>query len=194
MQPAGIETHKQQVEQHLRTRKVRPHLVEIPESLPGEQWRHLAGFKKVLVSSEGRVWSLESGRVLKGQPDRKGYPRFSLVSTDGSRRLVTVSRLVLRAFVGEPAPGYHAAHIDGNPSNNVLANLRFCSPVENAADKRLHGTDRVPWVKLTEGDIREIRARFSAGGITLRALGDRYGVSESAVSLIVRRLRWAYVD
>ena len=44
--------------------------------------------------------------------------------------------------------------------------------------------------KLTWEQAEEIRARYAAGGISCRALGIAYGVSEMTVSRIVRGLRY----
>jgi len=50
-----------------------------------------------------------------------------------------------------------------------------------------------PTAKITEVDVREIRKRYEAGGITQRDLGKEYGLHNSTVSEIVRRKRWGHV-
>jgi hypothetical protein len=44
--------------------------------------------------------------------------------------------------------------------------------------------------KLSRSDALEIRARYTAGGITLRALGLEYGVGRTTVWHIVHQLTW----
>lgn len=57
--------------------------------------------------------------------------------------MLRVHRLVLLAFVGPPATNSaEVCHIDGNPANNQLANLRWGSSSENKADQVRHGTHR----------------------------------------------------
>lgn len=51
-----------------------------------------------------------------------------------------------------------------------------------------------PVAKLTEVAVREIRAAHAAGGISKRALGARYGVSDATIGFIVRRETWAHVQ
>jgi hypothetical protein len=46
--------------------------------------------------------------------------------------------------------------------------------------------------KLTEDDVRAIRAGHAAGS-TLKALGERHGLTKAGVSLIVRRKTWTDV-
>jgi hypothetical protein len=51
-----------------------------------------------------------------------------------------------------------------------------------------------PWAKLTEDDIREIRHRYAAGGVTQTALGLEFGVHNVTISEIVLRKKWQHVD
>lgn len=47
--------------------------------------------------------------------------------------------------------------------------------------------------KLTEDDVRRIRSRYAAGGISHAALGREFGVYESTIAKIVARKTWAHV-
>lgn len=101
--------------------------------------------------------------------------------------------MVLEAFVGPCPNGMECCHNDGNPANNVLANLRWDTPKANNADKRAHGThlegSKIPWAKLTEKDVLAIR-RMAAAGLTQRSIADRYGMTQSRISRIVSRKQW----
>jgi hypothetical protein len=48
-------------------------------------------------------------------------------------------------------------------------------------------------IKLSADAICAIRRDY-ARGVLQRAIGHRYGVSQTAVSLVVRRKRWANVE
>lgn len=50
-----------------------------------------------------------------------------------------------------------------------------------------------PRSKLTEDDVRTIRAVYRAGGITMKALGARYGVSKTVVQHIMNGKLWSHV-
>lgn len=52
---------------------------------------------------------------------------------------------------------------------------------------------RNPRSKLTEDDVRAIRAAYRAGGITQKALGARYGVSKTLVRDIMTGKLWSHV-
>jgi hypothetical protein len=47
--------------------------------------------------------------------------------------------------------------------------------------------------KLTEDQVRKIRAGYAAGGITQQALAAKYEVSQVTISQIIRRKKWSYV-
>lgn len=67
------------------------------------------------------------GRWTKGSRDRKGYLRIKYRG-----KLYRVHRLVLETFVGfAPKDRPEVDHIDRNPSNNHVSNLRWVSRTEN---------------------------------------------------------------
>lgn len=84
------------------------------------------------VSDRGRV--RDHRGLLRGSVDRKGY---RLVFVQG--RSLRVHRLVLTVFVGPCPPGMQTRHLDGDPGNNHLGNLRWGTPAENNRDTLRHG-------------------------------------------------------
>jgi hypothetical protein len=168
-----------------------------------EQWRTVAGFPDYSVSNLGRVRRdiaskrSRAGRILKGWVTLGGYHRACL-TLSGIESSILVHRLVAVAFIG-PAPtdAHEAAHWDGVPANNRVDNLRWTTRAENERDKSRHGTDPVGerhgQAKLTECDVRAIRAEYAAGGRIQADIGTRYGVSGSQVSRIVRRVLWPHL-
>ncbi len=47
--------------------------------------------------------------------------------------------------------------------------------------------------KFLDSDIVDIRRAYEAGAISQRALAERYGVAQTTIGKIVRRLHWAHV-
>lgn len=109
-----------------------------------EQWRPIPGFARYEVSSEGRVRSTQwtKPRLLAIHPDGSGYSQVVLYGPTRDRRRFTkrVHRLVLLAFVGPCPEGMEVRHLNGNRSDNQLANLAYGTPSENSYDKVRHGT------------------------------------------------------
>jgi hypothetical protein len=48
--------------------------------------------------------------------------------------------------------------------------------------------------KVTEDQVREIRAEYAAGGISQREIGEKHGIGQVEVSHIVTRRAWSHVE
>lgn len=83
--------------------------------------------------------------------------------------------------------------------NNRDASQKGRSPFGDRNGARLY-PERLPrgerqWMaKLTEDDVRAIRAAFASGYWSQRALAVMYGVNRSCIGSIVRREKWKHVD
>ena len=113
-------------------------------------YKYIPEYPGYRVGDDGSVWSLWVGsgggtrlgtywRQLKTPPNEKGYQRVNLIR-DGKPRSFRVHRLVLLAFVGPCPKGMQARHLNGNSSDNRLANIAWGTPEENYADIHRHGT------------------------------------------------------
>lgn len=98
--------------------------------------RPIAGFEGLYsVSNAGEVFSHRfSGsnktKQLKPSKDNQGYFRV-LLYQDGKGKSHFIHRLVLEAFVPNPDNKPYCDHIDTNPRNNHVSNLRWCTHKEN---------------------------------------------------------------
>jgi len=161
-----------------------------------EEWRDVPGFEgKYKVSNFGRVLSTRREKILKGRlsggPRSRAYLRVQVGDWD-----TYIHVLVLEAFVGpKPSDRHQGAHDDNNPKNNVVANLSWKTPEENAKDKVRHGTvcrtGRTGRPKvLDENKVREIRAS------TERQvdLAKRFGVAKETICHVIARRAWPSVQ
>lgn len=48
--------------------------------------------------------------------------------------------------------------------------------------------------KLTEDDVRDIRSRYAAGGVSYMDLAVEYGLPQSNIGYIVKRQTWRHVE
>ena len=149
-----------------------------------EEWKKIPidGFNYE-ASSLGRIRNADTGYVLRpGRTgDKTGPTKWSLsvmLSSKGAHRQFRVSRLVLYAFVGIRPAEIHAMHLDDDHYNNVLSNLRWGTPAENAKDMAAKGRGGAQ--KLTAQDVRSIRARRAAGERG-RNLAREYAISEQRI-------------
>lgn len=165
-----------------------------------ESWRAIDDWYEV-----SNLGSVRSWRGLGCKPKRRCAPltlrptrhsRGYLIVRLGTDRIKFVHRLVLEAFVGPPAEGAEARHLNGIKTDNRVANLAWGTTQENADDRRRHGTatggkmpgTQSPTSKLTR---EQARAIFLSGG-KQRAIAAAYGVHQAVVSNI--KLKKSYVN
>lgn len=116
-----------------------------------------------------------------------------------SGRKALVHRVVCEIAHGPPPSDEHeAAHRCGTPGCVNRHHLRWATSAENKNDMLAHGTrirgSRHYAAKLSEDQVREIRARYKPGAVRMVDLADEYGVSHATISLIVnRKLAWAWL-
>ncbi|MCM2531668.1 NUMOD4 motif-containing HNH endonuclease [Neobacillus pocheonensis] len=110
----------------------------------GETITEIEGYNgKYFISNKGRVFSRSfnrSGIVFplkqqkhnkgKGKENRFDY-RVCLIDDNGKRKQHYIHRLVGKAFIPNPHNKPQIDHMDGNPLNNHVSNLRWCTNKEN---------------------------------------------------------------
>jgi len=95
-----------------------------------------------------------------------------------------------------PSPRHHAAHTCGKGSAGCVnpQHMEWKTFEENEADKVRHGTrirgERSPNAKLTEDDVRKIRAAKGKQ----RDIAKRFGVGQASVWRIRHKITWGHVD
>lgn len=72
------------------------------------------------ITRNGDVINKYTGRVLKGQPNGKGYLRVSIAG-----KLQFIHRLVAEKYVLNPEGKLQVNHKDGNKLNNCVDNLEW---------------------------------------------------------------------
>jgi hypothetical protein len=167
---------------------------------PPEEFRDVPRFPGYRVSSLGRVQSRRlPGRTERQRDDwadlrlrRLADGRLTVRLCSGGRGYVRfVHEVVLEAFIGPCPEGHVCRFADGDPSNARLVNLRWEAGEERRKPGRFAGSKH-PRSKLTEEAVKEM-CRLRAGGMSLKEIADRFGVSEQHVSGILRGLYWKHV-
>lgn len=102
-----------------------------------EEWRPVIGFESLYkVSNYGRVKSIQfhgkKREKIMTQSTVKGYKFVKLRDWNNNiKGSYPVHRLVAIAFLPNPDNKPQVDHIDTNPSNNIITNLRWVTSLEN---------------------------------------------------------------
>jgi hypothetical protein len=161
-----------------------------------EEWRKYKDFDYE-VSNLGNV-----RRTLKN-----GYKKLKIVDSSG-RAIVgiwkenkgvlhQVSRLVAETFFDEFTKDCVVMHLDNNPLNNCLSNLKCGNQSENVkqsyTDKRRHTMrhDTHPMKKLTKDIVIEVRELFNKGYSASEILSElNLSVAKSTLYSIKQNKSW----
>ena len=183
----------------------------IPEPNPtvdGEIWKEIPNCPHFRISNFGNVRSRYDGRgrltdewreIVTHSETREGSGTryyFQVRTTTGVKKK-TRYRAVLEAFVGPCPEGCEARHLNGDESDDRLDNLVWGNRVENAEDRRSHGTlyagDKHWNATLNRDDVMAI-CESLADGKTQKELADLFGVRQTMISQIVNGKAWKEIQ
>lgn len=128
---------------------------------------------------------------------------YGLLRAPHARRNLHAHRVAWVLKHGREVPaGLCVLHRCDNPPCCNPAHLFLGTQVDNIRDRVAKGRsyrglgEQNGSAKLTEADVREIRARYGyygKAGQSQPALAIKYGVRQSAISAVIRRKTWAHI-
>jgi HNH endonuclease len=175
-------------------------------------YRPVPGFPGYRVGNDGSVWSCwirsaRRARLMSDQWHRLKPTRVSkyghlqvALTRNGKKYTKQLGALVLEAFVGPRPEGMECCHFpERDPTNCTLPNLRWGTRQENMRDAIYQGTifglhckgEKNTNCKVTEDDVREIRAAQGRGAVA--RLAKKFGVSRQTIISIRMGRTWRHV-
>ena len=162
-------------------------------------WRGVPGWPEYEVSRDGAVRSNRKlGAAVVGQPIKPwthqfGYQLVGFYRNGRKVKNMRVHVLVAAAFLGPRPLGADVNHKNGDKADNGADNLEYVTRTENMIHATSIGRSHPRFgAKLTAAKVQEIRARHHAGE-TNAALAVAFGVSPSAISMVINRRTWSHV-
>lgn len=171
------------------------------------------GFPDYLINEFGEVFSIAC-RANRGRPKNpikksqwicRGYKAVS-IQNNGKQKKAFVHHLMLESFVGERPDGYQCRHLDSNPLNNNLSNLKWGTRSENQMDRLLVGRDnrgsKHGMSKLTKEQVIQIKKlglesnksvrKIDSGG-NYKNIAKMFNISPSTVGAIIKGRSWNWI-
>lgn len=162
-----------------------------------EIWKDIPGYKgEYQASTLGRIKSLKRKVPWKNPytalPFQRTVPERILrpgrFCKNGHLSVVLhrgtsgkpVHQLIMKTFVGNAPENMEVLHINGDPTDNRLENLRYGTRTENILDVYWQGGR---WRKLSIDDVEAIRFGLCTG-IRGSELSRMFDVSQSVISAI----------
>lgn len=169
-----------------------------------EAWKDVPGYEGYYqVSSYGTVRSL-SRRQWNGhkywynkekvlRPGRKKRYDHLQLSKGNKVKTFQVHQLVASTFMGPQPVNMDVCHLDNNPKNNKLSNLKYVSRKENESHKKMYGTlragEKCNFSKLKEIDVSFVRYLHKKG-VSKAKISKMFKVSWYTIFDIITGKTW----
>lgn len=159
-----------------------------------EVFKDIKGFEsKYQISNLGNVRSKKTGLLIKHMCNKKGYHYVHLSINRYKSKKEYVHRLVARGFIDNPQNKPQVNHIDGNPANNTVDNLEWCTNEENQEHAVLHNLHYQGELhrdsKFTEDSIK-LLPELVKSGFTFGQLNVLTGVAIINLKKIIYGKTW----
>ena len=189
--------------------------------------RDIKGYEgKYAITRDGKVWSYPKRRSSKNgiwlKPNlvvinnhrSKPHKHYSVgLYKNDKKKSYQIHRLVAQAFIPNPENKPDINHKDGNPLNNKIDNLEWCTKSENIQHAIKNGlidnfTDKCKKIRSDNGKkmgainskkfrrlfsmetANQIRNIYAKNKISFRQLAKEYNCSDKTIGNIIRNLSY----
>lgn len=100
------------------------------KNISNDEFVTIPDFPLYKVNKNGDVMNAKTKKIVNQKPNDKGYHQIN-IRKNNKQTFVGVHRLVAETFLYNPLNLEHVDHLDRNPSNNKLTNLKWKTVSDN---------------------------------------------------------------
>lgn len=126
-------------------------------------WKDIPDFAKYEVSDTGLIRNKGSQQIRVPDVNSRGYDRLRVQKKNEYVRIM-VHRAVAKAFIPNPFNKPCVDHIDGNPRNNNLSNLRWTTHSENMLNTKMKKNKTITHYKNIAKQGKKFRWKVCVNG------------------------------
>jgi HNH endonuclease len=128
--------------------------------------KNIPSFPRYTISENSEIYDTKNERIVSQSNNKYGYKNINLYDADNIRKIRFVHRLVYEAFgliEGGIMPD-EIDHIDGNPLNNLIGNLRPATSQENKRNTKIRKDNNSGHknIWITHCGTYEVRVKITA--------------------------------
>lgn len=128
-----------------------------------------------------------------------GY-RVVTLQRDGIQHTPRVHRIVATHFISNPLGKDQVNHKNGIKADNRVENLEWCNASENQLHAFAIGLSTPKrgikhyMAKLSEDDVRTIRAMWESGAFLQREISEQYSIDRGYVAVLLGGKTWKHLN
>jgi hypothetical protein len=154
-----------------------------------EEWRPIPYFPNYECSNTGLIRRASNERILKlGVMENARDYLIACIYYNKKKYTKNIARLVYDSF-NECECKQTIDHIDRNPQNNHISNLRCVSHKDNSKNRDNYSNTTNKY-NLTDDDKRNIINKLKSGELTTWGVMKQYGIPTNYTHMILKRGSW----
>jgi hypothetical protein len=121
----------------------------------------IKGYRDYLIYEDGIVEKIKGHKkgFRKINTDKDGYLRLGLCNQDGEKKF-RIHRLIAIHYIPNPNNYKEVDHIDGNPLNNNISNLRWCDRSINNQNRKIFKNNKSGFKNISQRENGDWRVRY----------------------------------
>jgi hypothetical protein len=154
-----------------------------------EEWRPIPYFPNYECSNTGFIRRASNKRILRlGKVDTARDYLIVCIYFNKKKYTKNIGRLIYDSF-NESGCNQTIDHIDRNPKNNHISNLRCVSHKDNSKNRDNY-SNKTNKYNLTDDDKRTIINKLKSGELTVWGVMKQYNIPTNYTYMILKRGSW----